>query len=176
MKIRIVRRPSPGGCRVLLLYLLAFAMTLATSPAIAEAAISCAAVQHDEDSTDKTSAQTYAISSNTITANRLVILIVGLAKSTAGAWSGDPTISLHGATWVKVASVSADDGPRTIWMYRTMVGANSTAAGTVTPPDTAVRGGSAIIECDGVDTSGTTAAAPSSRRISRPPPRIAPAR
>lgn len=103
----------------------------------------------DHNSADATS---YSTASHTITANKLILLTLTTASAANG--NAPTSISGHGATWVLVAS-RTEGSFTSEFLYRTMVGSDSTGTITITYADTQTQQTWSVVEWANVDTSGS---------------------
>jgi hypothetical protein len=131
-----------------------FFVVLASSPAWA--AVSCALVTSSNDSS-ATPGTAFTTGSHTITGGNLALFFMSSAKSTAGADNGDPTVTTThtGVTWTKITSVQLDDPARSLHVYRVLPGSNTTGTITATYGATQDRAEWNVVQCSGIDTSGT---------------------
>lgn len=142
-----------GIKRVLCILLLG---TFIAQPVLA--AVSCTVLTQGQDGTNVTS---YSTASITPSANALILLAVVNMRNTADActWADVETVSGNSLTWVKVneqcySNVTIPTNMVTI--YRTMGASPSTGAVSFFYGSTSQFAAAwAVIECTGVDTSGT---------------------
>ena len=124
-------------------------LLLAVSPAWA--AITESALTSGQSGVDVTSATTASI---TITANQLALLTVGVGSGVGTA--NTPTVTMTGATWVVAVTNIHTGVSYAVWVFRTMVGSDTTATVTIDfAGQTQDRINWSIAQFDAVDTSGT---------------------
>lgn len=122
------------------------------------AAVSCAKLTSGSNTANQT---TYTTASVTPSSNKLVLVAVVNSRNTVSACTDADATSMtgNGLTYVKVAEQcfsSAGAPTNMISLWRAMGAAPSTGAITVGySATTQVGGGWIVMECDGVDTSGT---------------------
>lgn len=103
-----------------------------------------------------TDGSSYATASVTLTANRLVLLFLGVGDAAAGGADEAPSsVTSTGATWVQIAFDQRGTSSQAHAVFRTMVASNQTGAITVnfTNPQDALTWH--VVEVDGIDPAGT---------------------
>ena len=104
-----------------------------------------------QSAVDVTNATTASV---TIIANQLALLTVGVGS--AAGTPNTPTVTMTGATWVAAVTRIHAGGNYGAWIFRTMVGSNTTGTITINfATQTQDRINWSLAQFDGVDTSGT---------------------
>lgn len=122
------------------------------------AAVSCSVLTQ---SSDTTNAASYATASVTPSSNALVLVATEQARNTATACTDNDVsgITGNGLTWVNINKQCFSDAgapTHTVELWRSMGASPSTGAITIsTGGSTQIHMAWAVIECTGVDTSGT---------------------
>lgn len=111
------------------------------------------AVSVFDEGDSTTDATSFATNSVTPVAGNLYHLVIG-ATQAASASIADPTVTGCSLTWTKIVSDPATGGGRKLWFYRAM-GSPTTGALTISFGATSVDIFWCLLECSGVDTSGS---------------------